>query len=52
MDDEMDPVNDYSSMDAFEVYNHDQEGGIRTNIIEGTRVLKRVYGVVGYRILK
>ena len=52
MDDEMDPVNDYSSMDAFEVYNHDQEGGIRTNIIEGTRVLKRVYGVVGYRILR
>ena len=52
MDDEMIPTNDYSSMEPFEVYNHDQSGGIRNNIIIGKRILKKRLGVIGSRILK
>ena len=52
MDDEMIPTNDYSSMEPFEVYNHDQSGGIRNNIIIGKRILKKRLGVIGSRMLK
>jgi hypothetical protein len=52
MDDEMIPTNDYSSMEPFEIYNHDQFGGIRNNIIIGKRILKKKLGVIGSRMLK
>ena len=52
MDDEMIPTNDYSSMEPFEVYNHDQSGGIRNNIITGKRILKKRLGIIGSRMLK
>jgi len=52
MDDDIEPVNDYSSMEPFEVYNHDQSGGIRNNIIIGKRIIRERLGVVGSRILK
>ena len=52
MDDEMIPTNDYSSMEPFEIYNHDQSGGIRNNIIIGKRILKKRLGIIGSRMLK
>lgn len=52
MDDEMIPTNDFSSMEPFDVYNHDQSGGIRNNIIIGKRILKKRLGIIGSRILK
>lgn len=48
MDDEMDPLRDFSEMDAFEVYN--QNGGLKEII--GTRELKNEYGVTGIRFIK
>jgi hypothetical protein len=51
MDDEIIPINDYSSMEPFEVYNHEQSGGIR-NVIVGTRVIKNRLGLYGSRRIK
>ena len=52
MDDDIEPVNDYSSMKPFEVYNHDQSGGIIKNIIIGKRMIRDRLVVLGSRILK
>ena len=51
MDEDIEPVNDYSSMEPFEVYNHDQSGGIR-NVIIGKRIIKKKLGIFGSRTLK
>tara|TARA_B100000242_G_C42906610_1_gene420417 strand:- start:3 stop:830 length:828 start_codon:yes stop_codon:yes gene_type:complete len=48
MDDEIYPMNDFSNLDAFEVYN--QDGGL--NEITGTRILKKEFGISGSRIIK
>ena len=52
MDDDIEPTNDYSGMEPFEVYNHDQSGGIRKNIIIGKRMIRDRLVVIGSRILK